>query len=394
MLDVLCVIDTRFTGGTPAAMCSDIAVFLEAGLSVGLVGVQSAYLADMPPGWSRKISELLEDPRVRRIDPARDDVVAARTVFLHHPMTFFYGLESPLRLRAERVCLVGHHMPFRADGSMQYDPITTSWRIYRKTGAWPEWFPVSGVCRAQLASFRPFIRLSARDWPNIFDVQQWVPQREAFTAGSLVIGRHSRPDPLKWPERAADVRTSLPALPGSEIRVMGCPRDEMARLGVDTSGWTVHEFDDVPVPEFLDGLDVFAYHYHRAYSECFGRTVAEAMLMKAVCVLDPRLEPTFGSLAVYCPPEGTAQLVERLRGDPVAARRMAARARGEIAARHGTASVMPRLEALGRLPEPERGAGPTRRSVPPHVVVKKLIGMMRRREYFVSQFRARARNPG
>ncbi|MCA0997331.1 glycosyltransferase family 1 protein [Alloyangia pacifica] len=393
MLDVLCVIDTRFTGGTPAAMGSDIAVFLEAGLQVGVAGVRSAYLADMPDGWSSKVSEVMADDRLHWIEPQEGGAVAAETVFLHHPMTFFCGIETPLPLRAKRVCLVAHHLPFRADGSMQYDPIATARRIHRKTGATPEWLPVSGVCRAQLDAFRPFIRLSALDWPNVFDVGAWEPRREPFSGGSLVIGRHSRPDPLKWPDRAADVRASLPNLPGGEIRVMGCPRAEMAKLGVDMSAWKVLEFDEEPVAGFLDGLDVFAYHYHRAYSECFGRTVAEAMLMKAVCVLDPRLEPTFGNLAVYCPPEDTAQMITRLQGDPVAARALASRAREEITRRHGTSSVMPRLAALqAKTPQPAIAQPAAERTIPRHLIAKKLIGMVRRREYFEWQIAARAQS--
>ncbi|NDW01741.1 glycosyltransferase family 4 protein [Salipiger sp. PrR002] len=391
MLDVLCVIDTRFTGGTPAAMGSDIAVFLEAGLQVGVAGVRSAYLSDMPDGWSSKVSEVMADRRLQWVASKEGAPIAAQTVFLHHPMTFFYGLEKPLRLQADRVCLVAHHLPFRADGSMQYDPIATSQRIYRKTGARPEWLPVSGVCREQLDAFRPFIRLSALDWPNVFDVDAWKPRRDPFSDGSLVIGRHSRPDPLKWPDRAADVRGSLPNLPGGEIRVMGCPRAEMTKLNVDMTGWKVLEFDEEPVAGFLDGLDVFAYHYHRAYSECFGRTVAEAMLMKAVCVLDPRLEPTFGNLAVYCPPEDTAQVITRLQGDPVAARALASRARTEIVRRHGTSSVMPRLEVLrGKTPQPAAVRPTAERKIPRHVIAKKLVGMVRRREYFEWQIAARA----
>lgn len=394
MFDVLCAIDPRFTGGTPAAMASDITAFLGAGLKVGVVPVRSSYLDDMPSGTSRKMQQLLSDDRVELLDPLADGVISARTLFLHHPMTFFYGIEAPLNVRAERAFMVAHHPPFRGDGSLQYDPVATSRRVHAKTGVRPVWLPVSGVCRQQLQSFHPFVRISDHDWPNVFDLDDWVPTRPAFSGERIVIGRHSRADALKWPGSAADIAASLPAMPESDIRVMGCPREALEKLGADMQNWTVYDFDEVPVPTFLDGLDVFAYHYHPAYTECFGRTVAEAMLMGAVCVLDPRLEPTFGALALYCEPKDTTAVIESLRADPIAARALAARARAEIIARHGMASVMPRLNQLFAPLASASAASPPRRQVPPHQVLKKLVGMVRRREYFVSQLSPKEKRHG
>ncbi|UWQ35129.1 glycosyltransferase family 1 protein (plasmid) [Leisingera sp. M527] len=391
MLDAACVIDPRFCGGTAAAMASDIAAFLNAGLRVGLAEVRSPYLDGAPERRSPAIAALCQDPRIERLEPSADRPITARSVFLHHPMTFFYGIRTPLRLRAEKTFLVAHHLPFRGDGSLQYDPIATAHRVARATGARPLWLPVSGLCRQQLRSFTPFIRLGALDWPNVFDPAAWTPARQAFSSRRLVIGRHGRADPLKWPDTAAGIAASLPRLPDTEIRVMGCPRADLEQMGADLSDWTVLDFDAQPVPGFLDGLDVFVYHFHPASSESFGRTVAEAMLMGAVCVLDPRLAPTFGDLALYCPPEGTAGMIEKLRRDPAAARAVAARARAAIAQRHSLASVPERLAALHSA-GPAAAPGP--RYAPPLEVLRKTLGMIRRGEYFPSHLAARRRGPG
>ncbi|WP_394181618.1 glycosyltransferase [Yoonia maritima] len=386
-LDVICVIDPRFAGGTAAAMASDINAFLDAGLEVGLVEVKSPYLSDVTEARSKAVAKIREDNRLHVIHDTAYRVVKARAAFLHHPMTFFYGLDQPIQLQVEKSFMVAHHLPFRGDGSLQYDPIVTSWRAYRATGAKPIWAPVSGICRQQLQSFAPLIRLASQDWPNVFDVSAWTPTREIFTGDHITIGRHGRADLLKWPETAAEIAASLPSLPNTRIRVMGAPTAELDTMGVDRSSWTVIPFDAEPVAQFLDQLDVFIYHFHPNSSESFGRTVAEAMLMGAVCILDPRLEPTFGDLALYCLPDETAAMIGRLRADPAAARSLADRARNSIAARHSIGSVPGRLNDLmaGKTADNQT----EERVVSPLEVLRKTAGMMRRREYFLSQLGAR-----
>lgn len=386
-LDVVCIIDPRFEGGTAAAMASDVSAFLDAGLTVGIVEVTSPYLSDATAMRSRVMSDLVQDSRLQVLDVTQAPAIRADAAFFHHPMTFFYGIETGFRIKARTSFLVAHHLPFRGDGSLQYDPVVTSWRLYRRTGVWPVWAPVSGICRQQLQSFAPFIRLSSEDWPNVFDVSDWEPERKAFSESRLVIGRHGRADLLKWPETPAQIRASLPALPDTQIRVMGAPEAEFEAMGIDTSDWTLLPFNAEPVSSFLDRLDVFIYQFHPNSSESFGRTVAEAMLMGAVCILDPRLEPTFGDLAIYAPPEETTSVLERLRTDPASARRLADRAQEVTRTRHNLSSVPARLEAMMAAgPAPRLGQV---RAAPPVEVLRKTVGMIRRGEYFLSQLASR-----
>jgi hypothetical protein len=382
-LDVICAIDPRFVGGTAAALASDIQAFLDAGLEVGLLEVTSPYLQGNPKIRSKIVTEIVDDTRLHLFDAAQSPTIKAKTAFLHHPMTFFYGLDDALKLDVERSYLVAHHLPFRGDGSLQYDPIITSKRVLRSVGTRPLWAPVSGICRQQLQSFTPFIQLANQDWPNVFDVDEWVPSRQSFSDEHLTIGRHGRADLLKWPETRAMIQASLPSLPQTDIRVMGAPLEGFSQMGVDTSGWTILPFDAEPVVTFLDRLDVFIYHFHTQSSESFGRTVAEAMLMGSVCILDPRLEPTFGDLAIYGEPNETSEHIERLRANPVASRKFAERAKATIAARHSLASVSARLDELNfDKPAPRYGLT---RTASPLDVIRKTVGMIRRREYFLSQ---------
>lgn len=382
MLDVICVIDPRFEGGTAAAMASDITAFLNDGQTVGLVEVLSPYIKPQASARSAIIKELCKDNRLVCLSDAHLRTYRARTVFLHHPMTFFYGLDQAIKLEAENAYLVAHHLPFRGDGSLQYDPITTTRRATRFTGLSPMWAPVSGLCRQQLLSFSPFVRLASQDWPNVFDVGAWQPKREVFSTDIITIGRHGRADLLKWPETAQAIAGSLPSLPNCNIRVMGAPKDDIMTMGVDTIGWTILPFNAEPVPEFLDQLDVFIYHFHPHASESFGRTVAEAMLMGALCILDPRLKPTFGDLAVYCDPNDTAEIITKLREDPVGSRRFAAKTRAAILETHRFSSVPDRLKQMNLAILP-KGTQPDR-SQSPLQVMRKIIGLIRRNEFALS----------
>lgn len=372
--DVLVVLDARFSGGTSAAAADDIAGFLAAGANVGLMIVRTHALDDSRDPLNPRIMDLLDLPGVSRIAPG---AARAKVAFLHHPVVFFEGVEERARISADVTALVAHQMPFRGDGSLEYDPVATTLRARRQMGVRPLWAPVSGLARAQLRSFSPFIRLTSEDWPNVFDVESWRPSREKLTGAPLTIGRHGRVDMLKWPESAAKIAASLPHGPGRRIRVMGCPEAELRALGAELSHWDIAAFNAEPVSAFLDGVDIFSYHFHPLWLESFGRTVAEAALMECVCVLDPRLEATFGDIALYATAEEAPALIDRLAADPEGARAMGKRAAEVIRARHGAGSVAGRLARLGEdRGEPARlGSG----SVRPLTAVRKVAGFWRRR---------------
>lgn len=372
--DILCVADPRFSGGTTAALVADVEAFLGLGARVGLMFVTSAFLREGVDRPNPAALGLLDHDGVTPVPAA--GTVTAGTVFLHHPMIFFHGVAERAEIRAPRAALIAHQAPFRGDGSLEYDPIAAAARIRRGFGLRPLWAPISGLCRRQLESFAPLIRLTAEDWINVFETADWTPKREVFSGPELVIGRHGRDDPLKWPGSATEIAASLPAGPGRRIRVMGCPRAHLESLGADLSGWEVVPFGAEPVPAFLDGLDVFSYHHHPRWTETFGRTAAEAAMMGRIAIVDPALAATFGDVAIPAPPAEVPALIDRLAADPAAARARGAAARQTALARYGRESVAGRLERLGR------DAGTGARVAPSSGLIRtarKLIGLHRRR---------------
>ncbi|WP_095588111.1 glycosyltransferase family 1 protein [Actibacterium ureilyticum] len=372
--DILVVADCRFSGGTTAALVNDVQAFSRMGARVGLFFVRSAYLDDSRDPANPKALALLDLPGVTAL---RDGVSArAPVAFLHHPLVFFRGIEERANLTADRSVVVAHHTPFRADGSLEYDPVMTARRVRQSLGLSPWFAPVSGVIRSQLESFAPLIRLTTEDWPNVFDTDAWQSKRPILTGPKLVIGRHGRADGLKWPATAEQINAALPAGPDITVRVLGCPQDDLRQRGADLSGWEILEFGAEDPVDFLNSLDVFTYHYHPNWVEAFGRTIAEAALCGRPCLLEPRLRATFGDIAQYCTAMEVPDALARLRADPDATRAMAAHGQSRARDMYAQQSVAGRLERL------TSDTGITRRQspqAPPLTVLRKLAGLYRRR---------------
>ncbi|MFD2740019.1 glycosyltransferase family 1 protein [Sulfitobacter aestuarii] len=371
--DVLVVADSRFAGGSTEALVADVTAFAALGLRIGLLFVRSSYLHDDRDPANPKALALRDLDGVTTL---RDGATArAPVAFLHHPLVFYRGIEERADLTAQRAVIVTHHAPFRADGSLEYDPLKTLGNIRRALGLRACFAPISGVVRRQLASFAPLISLAAEDWPNIFNPADW-PDRRPLFQGPLVIGRHGRADPLKWPANGPDINAGLPARPDLKVRVLGCPVEALRAKGARLGDWEILPFGSEAVPDFLNSLDVFVYHYHPKWVESFGRTIAEALLCGRLCLLDPRLRATFGSMARYCTPQETADALDNLRANPAASRNFAEDARQGAISAYGRETLAARL---ARLHSQQPARDRSQASVPPIRVARKLLGHHRRR---------------
>lgn len=373
--DCLVVADARFAGGSTAALVTDVTAMSGLGLRVGLLFVRSAYLDDSRDPPNPKALALADLPGVTRLSPGC--AAHGRLAFLHHPLVFSRGIEERANLSADRAVIVAHHLPFRADGSLEYNPLDAIRRARVALGLSAWIAPVSGMVRAQIAAFAPFLRQTSVDWPNVFDVSDWTITRQPFPdSGPLTIGRHGRSDPLKFPATGPDIDASLPVGSDLKVRVLGCPTAALAGKGAHPEGWEALEFGAEAVPDFLNSLDVFVYHYHPRLNEAFGRTVVEAGLCGRPLLLDPRLQQTFGDLAAYCTPTEVRNAVDRIASDPAAARAKTSDVRRRMAALYASESLGARLEQIAD------DHGETSRqgaAVSPLVLAKKLGGHYRRR---------------
>jgi len=373
--DILILVDPRFMGGTATSVASDVRTFSAAGFSVGIYFVegQGFFLPHETP--NPRLQALFDLPGVSRVD--HGETPTARLAFFHHPQPFQSGVANPIAIDVERAVIVAHQAPFKGDGALDYDPFTVQKRIKAQFGTRPLWAPISGVCRAQLQSFAPLLRLTTLDWINTFAVRDWTPKREKLTSPHLVIGRHGRPHAEKWGDSAADIAASLPQGAHTQVRTMGTDPDFFEDMGLDVSGWDVLSFNAEPVTAFLDSLDVFSYFYSARWTETFGRTVAEAMLMGARCILDPGLRVTFGQHAIYCRPSEVASVLDTIRHDLIGARQATAAAREFCLETYSQSALPARYEAL--LSDTGTTARTGKPSASPLTAARKWTGFHRRR---------------
>lgn len=372
--DVLIIMDPRFMGGTATAVASDVRTFQAAGISVALhfVACHGYFQPHETP--NPDLLALLDLPGVSKAD---EDGARAGVALFHHPVPFQNGVENPIEVRADQTVIITHQAPFKGDGALDYDPFLVQRSIKAQFGVAPLWTPISGVSRAQFRSFAPLMRLTQIDWPNTFHMAEWQPRREKLTTPHLIVGRHGRPHAEKWGDSAADIAASLPAGPHTHIRTMGTERAFFDDMAINTDGWDILPFNGEPVPDFLDSLDVFSYFHASTWTETFGRTVAEAMLMGARCILDPALKPTFGDHALYCAPSEVARLLDHIRNDLAGTRAAATAAQAFAMATYSTDTVAARLAALKADPGTASRKGGA--SASPLTAARKWTGFHRRR---------------
>ncbi|KEO59883.1 glycosyltransferase [Thioclava indica] len=375
--DVTLVTDPRFSGGTAQAFASDVRAFLGAGMRVGVHFHHSGQFFQDSDTDNRDLIALLALDGIE-ISPSR-----TQTLFLHNPQVFgaaqIAASERPLRLpKCERLFMVAHHPPFLGNGALCYDPVSTGRALGRCIGhaRRMEWLPVSGLVRAQLRSFQPLIALAPEDWPNCFDITRWVPSRTRLSGPDIVIGRHGRAHPDKWPDTPAQIAASLPAGPHTQVQVLGADPEFFTARGIDTSDWVLLPFGAIDPVKFLDQLDLFSYFHSSGLREAFGRTVAEAMMMGLPCLLDQHLRPTFGANATYARPDEVPAMIERIRSDPAPHLDRAAQAAAWCRAQFSSTQVVARYTRLMAAASLrfERGD----RSSPPGVTLKKWVGFHRR----------------
>ncbi|MEO0466066.1 MAG: glycosyltransferase [Pseudomonadota bacterium] len=373
--DAILIVDPRFSGGTATAFATDVRTLAAAGVSLGVHFVRCEGYFQPHEAPNSDLLTLLDLDHVRAIDQRA--VAKAPITLFHHPLPFAHGVETVVQIESSQAAIISHQAPFKGNGALDYDPFVVQRQIKRQFGLCPRWAPISGVSRSQLKSFAPALRLTREDWPNTFNTTDWTPARKKLSGPQLTVGRHGRPHPEKWGETGAEITASLPSNDNTKIRVMGSGPDFFAQMGVDTQGWDVLPFNGEPVPAFLDRLDVFSYFYDPLWTETFGRTVAEAMLMGARCILPRSLEPTFGPHAIYCRPADVADVLQSIRADLAGHRDAAAKARAFCIEMYSTDTVVARLDRFVTDPGTISRAGDV--ASPPLTTLRKYAGYHRRR---------------
>lgn len=377
-LDVVFIVDARFEGGVSTAVATEMqALCRDKTLRVGLLMVKAHLLGIAWP----------VHPAIRRFITAGDVTVlrpgedwTCQLALIHHPVVFENLPRTALPLRAETALLILHHPMFNAAGKRQYDLDAVAHNIVATLTESLLIAPVSQVVRAALRHHQPVVgRVTDEDWINLLHLEDWPfdPQRPPPPPDRIVIGRHARPDSLKWPEdRALAFAAHLADDPGVEVRILGGGDylDEMYGSPLP-SNWVQLPFDPAGVPEFLGGLDFFVFYHSSSWLEAFGRNILEALACGIVTILPPEFEATFGPAAIYATPKDVRATIDGFLADPVAWHQQRTKARTWVQVHHSAALAQDRLNTFGLHRRTTPRKRPARRKLPVLFVSTNGIGV-------------------
>lgn len=334
--DFVLVIDPRFPGGTSSALIDEIAA-LGASLAPdrvaifatesGLFGPDAApnealtqVLAATPIPFYRIVGGALErfDRELGDWGPPDVEALRGRYAVVHNPYVALTLHTLPEGVLAADVALIVAHQPYLDGAGIPYYALSEMLRGAEAIA------PIVRIAPIGILSRRNLLRagwitphIAPFDWPNVFDFSRFEPGEapgESAPAQPLLrIGRHSRGDWVKWPERKADFARIYQHGTAREVHFLGWGKYCREMFAEDTpANWHTLGFNEVPVPDFLRRIDLFVYYYHRNWTEGFGRTVPEALAAGVPCLLTPRLAPTFRGLALYAGPGDVTALLRRL----------------------------------------------------------------------------------
>ncbi|MFC7534250.1 glycosyltransferase [Actinoplanes sp. GCM10030250] len=343
--DVAILSDFRYPGGTSASIAAEVRAQARAGLSTVLVQVRSPHLKRDRP-FNPLLVELLREGQADL--GTEGETVHARLLVIRQPRIFTQDLPVVPRIRADRTVVVLNQAPGdAADPARYYDFAEVKTRLESCFETGLEWAPISPQVRGEVLRAAPDAPLAETDWHEIIDTADWWAERNGPVAGVPVIGRHGRPDPVKWPRTAEELLQAYPDNSSLRVRILGGGELAVEKLGRQPENWEVLEFGTVTPGEFLRGLDFFVYFHDPDLVEAFGRTIMEAMAAGVPVVIGEHFRPVFGDAALYTTPAGVVPLIHQLYDDQDRCRAVARRAREFVEGNFGYPSHVARLAERG-----------------------------------------------
>lgn len=311
--DIVTVADLRFPGGTSTAIAAEIEAQARVGYRTGLLALKAPVLRYPHPIHAR-IRACIDAGWCELLDP--ETPVSAGLVLLHHPLILQHLPARPLRIDAEVVRLIVHQPLFDAGGKPFYNWGRIDRHAAALLGEPVTWCPVGPAVRDQIAGLAEPPLLAAEDWHNVLDPDAWATARAGPDGAMAVIGRHSRPDPLKWPATRADTLLVYPEARDLQVQALGVDRALAERLAPVPANWRLLPFAATGVADFLRGLDVYVYFHHPLWIEAFGRGVLEAMASGLPAIVPASFRALFGEGAVYVEPAAAAAMARHLHAAP------------------------------------------------------------------------------
>ena len=310
--DVVIVSDFRLPGGTTSSIAEEVQAQSDAGLRTTLIHVASSVTNYALP-WSRHIRRIVGLPHVSLRTPGSR--VHAKLIIVRHPTVILSTRHRLQNVTGDNVLIIANHAAIDAGGKEHYDIAAADAKLRDMFDAEPIWAPIGPVVRGTMLQQTQQIPFRQHDWVNIFSVPDEVESRTGFLQETPVIGRHSRPQPGKWPRTGRDILAAYPDSASCTVRVLGGADVAEHLLGYVPANWEVTPFGGEDPVKFLRRIDFWVYMHHPDLKEAFGRAAMEALAAGCVAILPPYMQELFGDAALYANPHQVTALVDEYFAD-------------------------------------------------------------------------------
>ena len=348
VVDVAMLSDLRLPGGTTSSIAEEVRAQSEAGLSTALIHAAGT-VTTYPNPWSAHIRGVLELPGVQIASPRAR--LHAKALIIRHPTVIASTPSTFEGITADHVIVVINHAAIDAAGVRHYDVEATDARVrelfdLRGGGRDPVWAPIGPVVRRTVEQQTRRIPLRGEDWLNIFRMPGGAPRRTGFLGDRPVLGRHSRPQPGKWPASKAEILSAYPDSAAYQVEILGGAQIAEKLIGRVPQRWNVVPFGGEDPWEFLKRIDFWVYMHHPHLKEAFGRAAMEALAAGCVAILPPYMGELFGEAAVYGEPKDVTGIIDSFWRDPQRFVEQSRKAQ-EFAAAYNPQMHIGRLEEFG-----------------------------------------------
>lgn len=324
----------------------DIETLEEHGLRVGFMHLSSPQ-TDRPAGFPPRLFELQREGRIVQV--SHDDIAETKLTVVYDSAIGMFLDELRSSVKSRRSIIVDHELPTLARAE-ERSPTLMSQSIRHLDKVFETTFEAVGATtydQGRVRSRLPDVRVLAdmmtwhthlRQKPGIIETPKLTP----------VVGFHSYGNVYRWPTNKEDF-SKVYISDDYQTRFFGQLAPAHEKFGekllsqVDLVG-----VDDQDELEFLKSLDFWIYCPHNRLEDQVWEPVLSAMLAGKVVVLPERLEPIYGSAAIYPGLSGITEAVQQLSSDRTAYIVQAKRGQNFVEATYTGRHLIERVEQLTR----------------------------------------------